>query len=102
MPGLVRRQARNLLLRMQRREQEVLRFVADFSVHSDNNQAERGLRMVKLRQETRGCFRGGEGARRFCRTRSYLPTARKQGRDVLHALEGACRTASLSARKHAG
>ena len=101
-PQFACRQVRNLLRRLERREAEVLRFLGDPSVPFDNNQAERDLRMIKLRQKVSGCFRTGEGARRFRRIRSYVSTARKQGRAVLRALEGACRGALLSVRKHWG
>ncbi|HYO90540.1 MAG TPA: IS66 family transposase [Pyrinomonadaceae bacterium] len=99
LPPHVSKQGHNLLLRLARRKQEVLLFLPDFSVPFDNNQAERDLRMVKLQQKTSGCFRTQEGARRFCRIRSYLSTMRKQGRGVLDALEGACRGKPLSVRK---
>jgi transposase len=101
-PQQVCKQARHLLLRMQRRKEAVLLFLTDFSVPFDNNQAERDLRMIKLQQQTSGCFRTQEGARRFCRIRSYLSTTRKQGRGALTALEGACRGKPLSMRKRAG
>jgi len=102
LPQQVCKQARNLLLRLERRKEEVLRFLVGFSVPFDNNQAERDLRMIKLQQKTSGCFRTQDGAHRFCRIRSYLSTTRKQGRGVLRALESACRGTPLSVRKRTG
>lgn len=87
-PQLTKRTpALNLVLRLRRDKRAVLHFMDDLKVPFTNNQAERDLRMAKLQQKISGCFRVPDGARFFCRLRSYISTMRKQGQEVVAALE---------------
>jgi transposase len=83
-----RRVGHNLLLRLQTRKADVLRFLSDPAVPFTNNLAERDGRMMKLRQKISGGFRSYQGAEDFSVIRSLISTARKQGWDILRALAG--------------
>lgn len=69
--------SRNLLERLIHYENDVLRFLTNPDVPFTNNQGENDIRMTKVQQKISGCFRSINGAKIFCRIRSFLVTCRK-------------------------
>jgi transposase len=78
--------ARALLKRLSDFGDQYLTFLYDLSLPFTNNEAERDLRMLKVKLKISGCFRTFEGAEIFCRLRSYILTCGKQGLDELACL----------------
>lgn len=76
----------NLLLRLRDNEDEVLRFMTHEHARFDNNQAERDLRMNKVRQKVSGGFRSAQAGKEFMDVRSFIATAIKQGADPVEEL----------------
>ena len=78
--------ARNLLTRLDRDREQILRFAHDFQVPFDNNLVERDIRMIKIQQKISGSWRTTTGADYFLALRAYISTTRKHGRDTIDAL----------------
>lgn len=76
----------NLLNRLAERSDEVMAFLVNKEVPFDNNEAERDLRMMKVKQKISGCFRNIEHARAFAKVRSIIASAKKQAINVLEIL----------------
>lgn len=83
---LKRSKARNLLERLIDFEKETLRFMDNKRVPFTNNQGENDIRMTKVHQKISGCFRSLDGAKIFCRVRSYISTCKKNDMRASEAL----------------
>ena len=81
-----RRPGHNLLIRLHKFKDDVLRFLVDFDVPFTNNLAEQALRMMKVKMKISGAFRTEGGAQTFAALRSVIATARKQGHNILAIL----------------
>jgi transposase len=80
------RKAWNLATRLRTLDDQVLRALENTAVPTDNNTAERSLRMVKLHDKVSGLFRSDSGAENFATIRSYIQTAALNGVNRLDAL----------------
>ena len=61
-------------------------FAENFAVLFDNNQAERDLRMIKVKAKVTGGFRTESGAQEYLSIMSYVGTAKKQGVNPFEAI----------------
>ncbi len=80
---------RNLLRRLRDFTVQVLAFMNDLRVPFDNNQAERDVRMVQVKQKVSGGFRTLEGTKRFGRICGYISTARTHAKNIFEAIRDA-------------
>jgi transposase len=60
--------------RLAQRKDNFLLFLRDFRVPFDNNQAERDIRVAKLKQKVSGCLRTKQGADDFAAVMSFTST----------------------------
>jgi transposase len=86
--GRVKRgKALNLLDRLSRGWEQVLGFFLYPGLYPyDNNQAERDVRPMKVREKISGTFRSEAHGKHFCALRGVISSARKQKRPILEVL----------------
>ncbi|NJO86831.1 MAG: IS66 family transposase [Lewinella sp.] len=80
----------NLLFRLRAKENEVLPFMTHAHARYDNNQAERDLRMNKVRQKVSGGFRSSTAGQEFMTIRSFVATAVKRKAEPVEELVISC------------
>lgn len=78
-----------LVERLDNYKASVCLFIHNFMVPFDNNQAERDIRMIKVKSKVSGCFRSEDGARDYLKIMSYVGTAHKQGYNAYDAIRNA-------------
>jgi transposase len=77
---------RNLLKRLEELKPAVLAFAFNEEVPFTNNQAERDIRPVKVKQKISGCFRAFKGAEHYARIAGFISTTRKHKLNVFKEL----------------
>ncbi len=77
---------RALIERLENYKGAVCLFFHDFKVEFDNNQAERDLRIIKVKIKVSGCFRSENGIRDFPAVMSYVGTAKKHNKNAFQAI----------------
>ena len=82
-----RSKAQNLLNRLTLYQDYFLAFIDNPSIPFTNNQAERDVRMMKVKLKVSGCFRTENGANKFTQIRSYLSTLRKNAQNILSGIQ---------------
>ena len=75
-----------LVKRIKAHLKEFLAFAKHKKVPFSNNQAERDIRMVKLKAKISGGFRTPHGAHIFARIRGYISTIKKQNINIFQQL----------------
>ncbi|MFI3215019.1 MAG: IS66 family transposase [Eubacteriales bacterium] len=78
-----------LVERLDNYKASVCLFIYNFMIPFDNNQAERDIRMIKVKTKVSGCFRSEEGSKDYLKIMSYVGTAHKQGHNAYDAIRKA-------------
>lgn len=90
---------RCLYNRLKKYQNGVLAFVFDERIPFTNNQAERDIRPVKVKQKVSGGFRTFSGTQQYARIQAVISTLRKQSINVLDALRSVFNHSQIIALK---
>lgn len=82
----VKGKTRALIDRLATHKASVCLFITDFKVPFTNNQAERDIRMTKVKKKIAGTFRTIDGADTFIKITSYISTLSKNGVGAFNAI----------------
>jgi transposase len=87
---------RNLLNRLKKYQTGILEYAFSKEVPFTNNQAERDLRNVKVKQKISNSFRQAEGAEDYARIQGFISTLRKQKMNVFEELTNVFKKKDIS------
>ena len=87
--------ARNLLNRLIKYQDDVPVFLPHPELPFGNNPAERGIRSIKLQQKIDGSFRSEYGADHCLRFKSVFSTLKKQKKSIFHSLQTFMETGTM-------
>ena len=76
-----------LAFALEKHKELLLKFIKQQEVPFDNNQAERDLRMIKVKQKISGCFKSENHLKYFARIRGYITTLKKNQQNVLENIQ---------------
>ena len=82
-----KKEEKRLLRRFRKHQTAILFFMGDPNMPFHNNDSEKAIRNGKVKQKISGCFRSVAGATRYATLLSVIETCRKQGRNILQAIE---------------
>ncbi len=81
-----RQDVQALANRLKAHGSKYLAFLDNQQIPFTNNQAERDIRMIKVKQKISGGFRSQHYAKHFVKIRGFISTMKKQGQNVLDTL----------------
>lgn len=88
----------NLFLALWKSRNDILRFIHNEDVPFDNNQAERDLRMFKVKMKISNLFKSSDWLNVHATIRSYISTVAKKKMDILYCIEQAYNNPKFAAQ----